>query len=322
MFDLFSSLSVRNKEVANSYLQTLLKIQERELFTGVLHVQNGEKSQAVMFFREGVLFAFYTLVGRQWLSVSRQDWNHELTQTEGNVRVLALPVERLRIFLLFLEHERNEEHTFISINADKIPDWEQSDSPSLVHVRQGETQAFFVFLGGPSLPLESLLIGSERFQSGSAVLTQIKSWGNRACYVTRLPTNLESVGGNEYVLRVAFSSLAQRTLERYQELAGRFLVTHLNDAINYLNEQNRQSMYFLGTNVNHREFFMDSEQAGRVYKILLEKMYEEMSLVVGSEIAGRIFEDALASTSPRLRRQLETYVLARIPFPIKLEVKP
>lgn len=326
MFDLFSSVPVRNKEVTNSYLQTLLKIQEREFFTGALHVQNGGMNQAVLFFREGSPFVFYSLADGQWKSVVQQDWNRELSRAEGGVRTLALPIEGLRIFRLFLELERNDEHTFVSINADRIPakiaEWEKSNTPSLVHVRQSEAQAFFVISGGPAFPLESLLIGLERFQSGSAVLAQLKSWGERTCYVTRLPTNLESTSGNEYILRVAFCSFVQKALERYQELAGRFLVTHLNDAINLLNGQNRQSMYFLGTSVNHREFFIDSEQAGKVYKALLQKMYDEMNLVVGSEIAGKIFEDALASLLPHLRQQLETYVVSGIFFPIKeVEVK-
>ncbi|MBI3738979.1 MAG: hypothetical protein HY258_08030 [Chloroflexi bacterium] len=300
-------------------------MQERELFTGLLHVQNAAQSQFVIFFQQGVLNVVYSLQGGQWKYVPAQDWKAELALAEGDVRVMALPVEGLRIFRIFLELEKNETHTFVSVPAEQIPamisEWQKANTASLLHVKQQDTQAFFIISADPAFPLESLLAAPDRFQIGAAVLAHIKSWGERACMVTRLPTDLESTSGNEFILRVAFSAFVQKVLERYQELAGRFLVTHLNDALNFLNEQNHRSLYFLGTGVNHREFFMDSEQAGRTYKVLLGKMYEEMNLVIGNEIAGRIFEDALASLSPRLRQQLEMYVLAGIPFPIKLEVK-
>ncbi|HEX2696589.1 MAG TPA: hypothetical protein VHM28_02700 [Anaerolineales bacterium] len=325
MFDLFSSLPVRNKEVTNSYLQTLLKIEERELFTGVLHVQNGEKGQVVLLFQQGAQSMVYSLRDGGWRSVSKPDWKHELAQAEGDMRVLALPVEGLRTFRVFLELEKNEAHTSVSMNADQIPakiaDWEQTHTPSLLHVQQHDIQAFFIVSGEPGSSLESLLVGAERFQSGAAVLAQIKSWGPRACLVTRLPTDLESPAGNEYILRMGFSSLVQKALERYQELAGRFLVAHLNDEINALNEQNHWSMYFSGTNIVHREFFADTEQAGRIYRILLEKMRSEMNLVVGSDIAAKIFTDALATLSPRPREWLEKYVPEGIPVAMKVEVK-
>lgn len=325
MFDLFSSLPIRNRSVDNSYLQTLLKAQERELFTGIAHVQNAAESQFVVFFQQGDSSLVYSFANREWESVPAQDWKVELSRAEGDVRVMALPVEGLRIFRIFLELEKNETHTFVSVPAEQIParinEWQKADTASLLHVKQQDTQAFFIIPADPVFPLESLLAAPDRFQIGAAVLAQIKSWGERACLLTRLPAELESTSGNEFILRVAFTLLAQKTLERYQELAGRFLVAHLNDAINSLNEQNHRSMYFAGSGVNHREFFLDSEQAGGVYKSLLEKMYEEMNLVVGNEIAGRIFEEALASLSPRLRQQLETYALARSPFPINVEVK-
>ncbi|MBI3738906.1 MAG: hypothetical protein HY258_07655, partial [Chloroflexi bacterium] len=112
MFDLFSPLPVRNKRVDNNYLQTLLKVQERELFTGLLHVQNAAQSQFVIFFQQGVLNVVYSLQGGQWKYIPAQDWKAELALAEGDVRVMALPVEGLRIFRIFLELEKNETHTF------------------------------------------------------------------------------------------------------------------------------------------------------------------------------------------------------------------
>jgi hypothetical protein len=50
-------------------------------------------------------------------------------------------------------------------------------------------------------------------------------------------------------------------------------------------------------------------------------MRSEMNLVVGSDIAAKIFTDALATLSPRPREWLEKYVPEGIPVAMKVEVK-
>src|SRR5262249_27988696 len=157
---------------------------------------------------------FYTQADSRWKSVPRTQVNAGIENLSGDVSVLALPSEGMRILRLFLDVESGEVNTFVSMPASQIPvrlnEWQATSSPSLVHVRQQNTDAFFILSTESATAVDALLLSSEHFQMGAGVLNQIKGWGERATEVTRLVTDLSSESGREYSLRISFSDLLQR----------------------------------------------------------------------------------------------------------------
>jgi hypothetical protein len=314
MFDLFSSLPVRNKDLPGGSVQTLVHVHEREMFTGVLHLKNPAE-QAALFFVQGKLSLFYTLSDGHWASVPATDWRSRLAHLEGDLRILALPVEGLRTIRLFVDAAEGEVNIFASLPAtivpDKIGEWQQAGTPSLIHIRRNDSAVFLALPGNMITSTDALLVSPERFQTGLGVLTQLRTWGERPCDVTRCSTDLSSAAGQEYGLRVSFLKLAQNALERYQELAGRFLVGALDEEVNHMNRERGWSMYFAGTGVTHREFFGDAYQAGEAYWAVLSKIESEMELVVGSRVANQIIGQALLELSPASRGWMYEYVLVK-----------
>src|SRR5215831_16176724 len=101
MFNLFSSLPLKNKGVTASYLQTLLQMQARDLFTGLIHVSDGADKRGVLFYVQGAELLFYVFGDGHWKSVSRAKLSAELEGLSGDTYILALPAEGMRILRLF-----------------------------------------------------------------------------------------------------------------------------------------------------------------------------------------------------------------------------
>src|SRR5258708_2712076 len=78
MFNLFSSLPLKNKNITAGYLQTLLQVQARDLFTGLIHISDGAAKRGVLFYVQGVGILFYVFEGGHWKSVSRAQISTEL----------------------------------------------------------------------------------------------------------------------------------------------------------------------------------------------------------------------------------------------------
>ncbi len=316
MFDLFSSIPVRNKDLPAGSVQTLIHVHEREMFTGVLHLQNLEGGQAALFFVQGILSLFYALSDGYWAAIPATDWRLKLAHMDGDLRILTLPVDGLRTFRLFLDVAEGEVNTFTALPAtvvpDKIGEWQRANTPSLIHIRRNEMVVFLALPGNMLSSTDALLLSPDRSQTGLGVLTQLRSWGERPCDLRHCSTDLGSPAGQEYGLRVAFLRLVQKALERYQELAGRFLVSALDEEINQLNRARGWSLIFSGTGLTHREFFSDAYRAGEAYRAILAKMEGEMELVVGSRVANQIIQQALLELSPISRGWLYEYVLAKL----------
>jgi hypothetical protein len=318
MFDLFSYLPVRNKDLPAGSVQTLIHVHEREMFTGVLHLQKPDGGQAALFFVQGILLLFYSLSDGYWAALPATDWRMSLAHAAGDLRILPLPVDGLRTFRLFLDASEGQVDTFSGLPAtvvpDKIGEWQRASTPSLIHIHRNEMVVFLVLPGNALTSTDALLLSPDRFQTGLGVLTQLRSWGERPCDLIHCGTDLGSPAGQEYGLRVSFLKLVQKTLERYQELAGRFLVSALAEEINRMTRERGWSLTFAGTGLTHREFFTDAYRAGEAYRAILSKMESEMELVVGSRVAGQIVQQARLELSPISRGWLDEYVLAKAQF--------
>src|SRR5258707_11769970 len=112
MFNLFSSLPLKNKNITAGYLQTLLQVQARDLFTGLIHISDGAAKRGVLFYVQGVGILFYVFEGGHWKSVSRAQISTELEKLAGDVFFLALPSEGMRILRLFMDVDTGELNTF------------------------------------------------------------------------------------------------------------------------------------------------------------------------------------------------------------------
>ena len=315
MPNLFASLPIRNRDLLPDSLQTLVNVHEREMFTGILHLQTPTEGEAALYFVQGKMVLLHALTGAGWLPIPPTDWRMRLSHLGGDLRVLTLPVEGLRTVRLFLDTSGGEENALGELPArllsEKIGEWQASASASLIYIEREDTLVFVALPGNLLGATEALLLAPEHFQTGAGVLNQFRAWGERPCRVTHHTNDIASASGREYALRLAFLRLVQKALERYQDLAGRFLVGALGEEINHLNRSRGWSLYFAGAGVTHREFFQDAGRAGAAYQVLLANLENEMQLVVGSQVANQIIGEALSALSPRAWELVNEYIVSK-----------
>jgi hypothetical protein len=307
MLDIFSFVPLRMKDVSGGYLSAQVQINEKDLFTGLFHLDSGEE-QDVLFFWQGRMLAFYRLERNSWMPVPFSEWNQAIAASRGDLRVLPLPVAGLRLYRLLLESDFSNLPAPVQVKASELHHLlsvsGSGDLPSLAFIRREDAAAALLLSADNNVATDGVLVSASGALAGLGVLNQIRSWGERVCQVWRGRPALSSDGWMELQVGSSFSLLVGDLLARYEELAGRFLTSYLTQQINSECDARRWAISFYSRSISNQHYFDTSENAGRAYAILLDAMYKEMSAIVGAKMSMRILQEAIDRLPETARRAL------------------
>ncbi|MEW6403199.1 MAG: hypothetical protein AB1649_15495 [Chloroflexota bacterium] len=312
MVDLFSSIPVRAEGVTGSFVQTQMQMRARDLFTGLFHIR-GER-QLVLLLLHGRLISLYELVGGRWELLPQILWDETIASSGGDLRELGLPDEGLRVYRLLLEADYGEARTMPSIRAYEltpyVSNWHRGGRAGLVFLHQPDVSAVMLLPARSPEPTEGVLVSRSQLRTGPAVVTQVRDWGDRLCQVTLCAQSERSEGWKEYNLRISFGGFMQRSLERYEELAGRFLVADLGEQVNMESHSRGWAISLFGHNLSVRQYFETAVGAGRAYATLLNVINQQMNSVVGNRMAESIFSSAVLQQTEDERNLVQSYVIS------------
>jgi hypothetical protein len=244
------------------------------------------------------------------------EWDDVIAASGGDWRVAAIPAEGLRVLRLFLESKLGDAKVISSTPANGLPaqieSWERSGLAGLMLAVRENTSLLMLYPSGETNPADGLLLSEARAQAGSVVANQVKAWGERPCQVMLCTYEEKSEAWKEYDLRISFSSFVQTVLHRYEELAGRFLVTDLGEQVNEEIRDWGMALSLYGSKLSNRQFFETAERAGKAYVDVFKMVDKQMEVVIGEKMATGIFEDALMQLGADSRVLVKEYVLSQL----------
>jgi hypothetical protein len=315
MIDVFSSIPIRVPGASATEVQAQVQLHARDQFTGLFHLQ-GEDGQLVLLFFKGKLTAARQFRGRDWEPLHAHLQDDALAKAKGDLRILSVPPEGLRLFRLLLGSDFGESNTIPSLPASKVAEqvanWQRAGRTGLALVTDREGDSAVLLLGSDGGALtDGALVSPAGVQAGAGVLNQIGAWGERPCSVALCLYNPESDVWKDHDLRVSFARLLQTTLARYAELAGRMLVADMGEQLNAVSSNEGWDVSLYGSSVSNRHYFETAENAARAYARLLEVVDRQMDLVIGSKMADQIWMDALTKLPGPAQQMIREQVVTR-----------
>lgn len=315
MLDLFSLIPLRMQDISGGYIQSQIQIHEKDLFTGIFHLSH-EKTEYVFFFLQGKLVSIYRFGEGFWEALSIKVWNDIISTSRGDLRVLPLPADGLRLYRLLLESDFSETLTSKELPADELMAYfsvlPRDGRNTLSVVRQGESLAVLLLASENATVTEGAMFSTSLgAQVGPGVLNQVSAWGDRICQLYLCRYNPSSEGWKEFALRTTYSNFVKRVLTRYEELAGRFLVSDIDEQVNEECNMHMWEISMHGRALSDRHFFDTTQSAARAYSALLEIMEKQMEMVIGPKMTGQVLQEALVQLPADMRQLLREQVVSR-----------
>lgn len=314
MLDLFSIVPLRMQGISGGYVQSQIQIHQKDLFTGMFHLSY-EKTEHVLFFLQGKLVSIYQLGEGFWEALSHKDWNDIISAARGDLRVLPLLVDGLRLYRLLLESDFSETFASNELPANELAKYfsilPRDGRDTLAIIRQGESIAVLLLASENASITEGVMLSALGAQIGPGVLNQVSAWGNRICQLYLCRYNPWSEAWREFALRNAYSTFVKKILTRYEELAGRFLVSDIDELVNEECSTHMWAISLHGHTLSNRHFFDTTQIAARAYSTLLEIMERQMEMVIGSKMAGQVLQNALLQLPVDARQLLREQVIVQ-----------
>lgn len=314
MVDIFSSVPLRARDISGNLIRAQIKMHEKDLFSGLFHI--GGIEQSVFLFAQGKLFSVYKLLNDDWVSLSKSEWDQKISRSSGDLRVVSLAVEGLRVFRLFFESGLSEADSATSLAASElnsfVSSWKRENKAGIVLISQNEAVALMLFAAQETAFSEAALVSGLQTQTGSMVANQIKTWGERICQVTAGAYNERSEAWREYSLRISFGKFIQSALERYGELVGQSLITDINEQVNDEMRNWGIELALYGSGLSNRQFFETLDRAGQAYVTIFNLIDNQIKAVVGEKVVAGIYKDAIMRLDLDNRILVQEYVMSRL----------
>ncbi len=314
MKDLFSSLPILHQHVSAGYVNALIQMHRPELFTGVMVTKYPAGEMFASVFWEGDHLGLFQCLEEMNLNIPRQNWTHELERADADVSLLALTVEELRVFQMFLESVTGgaEKSLLSSVElTTQLKGWSSLKESSLVWISSSQFSSIIPITG-----------------FGESTLECVDNVNGSAHFSRRNVNNRDAFAGGEYQvvrytcpnkqdvwyengLRLAFNPLMQALIARFQELAGRILAGRLCDQLSGWCAGGHWKISIASNGVTNRHFFVSFEQAVRAYHGIIRRFQEESSLAIGPRLAETLQREVLAKMETHPRELLVEHLYKR-----------
>jgi len=113
----------------------------------------------------------------------------------------------------------------------------------------------------------------------------------------------------DYNLHYAFTLLAERFLERYEQFTGRILINAIARDIAITAEREGWDISIHATTVDDQVLSPTVEQTATIYRQVLITIQHHMTVVLGNKLVGTIFVETLDEMDSPYRELIHTHQL-------------
>ena len=308
MQEFFTFFQNERRPVSPGTLSALIQLQRQELLTGLVEVTYPGDEQALLFFNLGVPFCLYYLSDGIWRKIPSTHWTDIFSLSDGEALILPLGGDGLRVLLLALDSgaDHREELTLRpAALASHIAQLKAGKSVTLLRVRDEAFHGVVIF-PGRGLPVQDVILFSPRaVLTESPGLARLTGAGDRLLRITQREFEDVPIFMQEYAFRVAFLSITQSALKRFEELAGDILTESLGQEVNKYAYHQGWKIQFFGDHVSHRQYFAELSEAMLVYRSLYRLIRHYFQRVVGAGLASNIVSEGIGGLPEAYREIFE-----------------
>ena len=319
MPDFLSTIVENHQKVSPGFVETLIRIQREELFTGLMRLRYPSGEQLVLVFLNGTQQKLYHPQENSTDIVPRQTWSSYLDRADASVGSLALSAEALRFLRVAYEapvRQRVDVNLSSSELETEATRWSQDLNPSLIHVRTDDTNRLYLIPGNVVPFLEELIFVQGKALFGMSDVSFPSSLPGSTpgsiFHVTRYTSDPDHELWQEYRLRHAFTPLMRLLFIRFNELAGRVLTERLCEQLSAWTRDGGLDMTVTGNGISNQHYFETLGSASDAYLGLARRFHYEASPAIGSRMADGISRDVLLKLDPYSREILNRYIYNKI----------
>ena len=271
MRGVFHSFQANRQPVSSGTMNALIQIQRQDLLTGLVEVTYPGEMQSILLFNLGAPFALYHRTEDNWRKIPASQWGDAYSQANGEAAVIPLSGDGLRMCLMIFESGEGELEEVMLRPAGFAAHLETvktREMASLLRVRDEAFHGLIVVPGG-SVEVQDVLVftpGGIHYDIKS--LMRLIGTEDRLMRLTQVEFPNLPQFMQEYALRVAFLTLSEIALRRFEQLAGDTLVDLLGQEVNNYAFHQGWKIQFFGCRVVHRQFFQEPAEAIVVYHSL------------------------------------------------------
>jgi hypothetical protein len=293
MDDLFSLATTREFNLSPSQFRSLIHGFTLIRQSGLIQFTPPSNEQLVLLFVDGVAKNAYVVTPKARRKIQPFEWSSFVGKSEGTVRILTLPSEGMRIGKMFMECQQCRE-SFQLQTADlerRFNGWSASPKTIAVHMRWPEAEAAVVFPGKDAPVHTALFIKKGTTFTDATALSTIHSWEEKTCTVSYYTEQGELEAWQEYRLHLLFVQTLELILTRYNDLAGRSLVSALDNEINAEVYKNGWKINYAGNGVHDHQIFSSPEEATGAYRRLYNLCLAHIEVVIGEKLTLSIVQE-------------------------------
>ncbi len=311
MNGLFSFKAVEEYETSASHLLALLEASRRELRTGIIQVSYPLNQALIILLVQGEPINFYRSVENKLTKIQLEQIATFMGTTQARACIQTLPLEGIRISKMLIECPQTKgEFQLQTLDLNRRLDgWSASPETQVVRIEWPMAEAVLVFPGnnGPIQPI--IFLSEAKSATEMDALAAIQKWEEPTCNISVFSGDDQADAWIEYKLHLTFTDIVERLLTRYNELAGKSLVSVLNQEIDDRTLRRGWRISCVGNGILDHHVFASPKEAAAAYRVLCKLILAHMKTVVGPKITRGIVQDMLEATGPRGREILETYRL-------------
>ncbi len=311
MPDFLSTIAEKHINVSPGFVESLIRTQREELFTGLMRLRYPMDGDLVLIFLGGNQQKLYHSRGNQTDSIPRQSWPNFLNHPDASVGVLELSVEAVRFLRLAYEapiRDANSANLSVTEMAGKVSHWAADPLPSLIRVQAVNLNILYLFPGKTAPVIEELTFtdGKARFALSDASFPL--SLPDLNFRVTRYVSEPGHELWQEHLLRLAFNPLMRMLFIRFSELAGRVLTERLCEQLSIWARDGGLDITVTSNGISNQHYFDSLESASNAYLGLVRRFHYEAAPAIGPRMADGISREALLKLDPHRRAILNQHI--------------
>jgi hypothetical protein len=277
-------------------LQVIVQKCQQNGTTGIIQATSSTGRQLLFQLSRGQVNRLHPPMGSNLNTLDPADWAGALDGgLPASVRVLALPPLVLRLAWMLVENGAPSETQALQTPAIAalVETWRRRPGPSLVQLAWENAEAMLVLPEGGQPVRDVAFISSDNIESGLAAYGQILSWAEKEGSATRFSGENGTPAWADYSLHYAFTLLAERLLERYEQFTGRILVNAIGRDIAISAEREGWDISIRTTVVDAQVLSRTLEEAAGIYREVLATIRHHMTVVLGGKLVETIFSETL-----------------------------
>lgn len=296
---LFSKTQADEGKMPVAQIEALVQSFYERKRTGLLRIAYDDGRQLHLFFKRGHCIHASLVSRYSREELKNEQWRMRIQSSgEAMARIIPVSIKSLLLAKILIQEEdlrsrveqmpAGDVYAFLEgLQTQKKAilahiDYNGFDGAALIPGSLGTTHS--VLLNAQDLRDEASLEPYASLQGGSAKLTLFE-------FNSTVPA------WQEYMLRRSFSSICERTLSRFEVMAGRSLSDSLvRLLIVFASRQNLDINVSASRRIVDREIFQSPQDAAREYQKLLNEMFTHFSGVMG----GRLLSNTLRELTNNL----------------------